>query len=84
MNFHVAHKRPHFIYVIFFLLIRIFFHPKGKLSKLKGFEVKVPLARPVFDGEMGAAALDALQNEVRRVRTLRHGYFNYEESCKFY
>jgi len=46
--------------------------------------VKVPLARPVFDGEMGAAALDALQNEVRRMRTLRHGYFNYEESCKFY
>ena len=29
----------------------------------KGLNVKVPLAKPIFDEEMQSAALDALQNE---------------------
>jgi len=37
--------------------------------------VKVPLARPVFDGEMRAAALDALRSERLSVEDYSRTFF---------
>jgi len=46
-----------------------------------GFDVKIPLARPVFDEEMRNAALGALQSE-RFV--LGEGVFRFEEEFSRY
>ena len=46
-----------------------------------GFEVKIPLAKPVFDEEMRKAALDALQNEKL---VLGESVFKFEEEFARY